>query len=94
MSAGRQRRCPARQWWKIGPRRENAKYAFSVIRSVIREVYATRVGVHGLRRKQTDLAPRDGFAGSVAPEMQHYVNTSVKHLHKRGEASPIKFVNC
>jgi hypothetical protein len=40
------------------------------------------------------MPERWGFTGSVAPEMQHYANTSVKHLYKRGEASPIKFVNC
>lgn len=27
-------------------------------------------------------------------EMQRYVNRSVKHLFKQGEASPVKYVNC
>lgn len=84
-----------RFWWKIGPRREQARYAFSVNRGVIREVYA----IESWRAWTDDESDRPGttrwgFRGAVAPEMKHYVNKSVKHLYKKGEASPIKFINC
>jgi uncharacterized protein len=84
-----------RYWWRIGARREAARYAFSVNRGVIREVYS----IDSWRPWTDEESDRPGttrwgFTGSVAQEMRHYVNTSVKHLYKRGEASPIKFINC
>ena len=86
-------------WWKVGPKREQAKYAFSVNRGVIREIYA----IDGLRpRKQGDRdwehdppgRPRWGFAGAPAPEMAAFRNKSVKHLLKPGMASPVVYLNC
>jgi len=84
-----------RYWWKVGPRREDAKYAFSVNRGVVREVYSIE-SWRPWTDEESDRpgTTRWGFSGTVAPEMRRYVNTSVKHLYKRGEASPIKFVNC
>lgn len=87
-------------WWRISERRERARYAFAVNRGVVREVYA----IQGWRRREAGdrgweddggLAPRRfGFRGNVAPELARYRNRSVRHLYKKGEASPIKFVNC
>lgn len=87
-------------WWVIGERREGADYAFAVHRGVIREVYA----IHGWRRRQPgdrgsdedagQQSRRWGFEASVAEELSHYRDKSVRHRYKRGEASPIKFVNC
>jgi len=30
----------------------------------------------------------------VTPELAHYRNRSVRHLHRPGEASPIQFKSC
>lgn len=86
-----------RTWWKIGPRREQARYAFSVNRGIIREVYA----IESWRSWADEECDRPGtirwgFTGSIATEseLDHYRNKSVAHLYKRGEASPIKFLNC
>lgn len=86
-------------WWKIGIRRERARYAACVIRGVIRQVYAVdswRQRVEGDRDWQDDIGkvPRWGFSGRIAPELAHYRNRSVRHLYQQGEASPIKYVNC
>jgi hypothetical protein len=86
-------------WWRIGPRRDKARYAFCVIRGVIRQAYkieSWRPRVQGDRDWEDDIgkAPRWGFAGHVAPQLGHYRNKSVRHLYQQGEASPIKFVNC
>jgi hypothetical protein len=45
-----------RFWWKIGPRREKAKYAFSINRSVIREVYS----IEGWRAWTDEESDRPG----------------------------------
>lgn len=86
-------------WWRVGPRREKAKYAFSVNYGVIRGVY--RIGEWRLRRNgdrdwKDDIGkkPRWGFEGDTAPEMAQFLNTSVRHLFKRGDASPVKYLNC
>ncbi len=87
-------------WWRIGPRREHADYAFAVNRGVVREVYAIeswrprREGDRGWEDDVESGRPRWGFEGRVAEEVAHYRNRSVGHLFKRGEASPVKYVNC
>jgi len=87
-------------WWRISPRRERARYAFAVSRGVIREVYAItewrqrQPGDRGWEEDGGQPSKRYRFHGRVAPELAGYRNRSVRHLYKRGEASPIKFVNC
>jgi hypothetical protein len=94
-------------WWIVGPRREKANYAFSVNRGVIRGVYRintknnTDGRINGWRewRKgdrgyDPDKKPRWGFDGVHAPEMSEFLNTSVRHLFKAGEANPVKYINC
>lgn len=88
-----------RGWWKTGPRRDKARYAFSINHGVIREVYridAWRPRKEGDRDCIHDVPgkPRWGFDGKAALEMGHYRNTSVRALFKPGEASPVKYVNC
>ena len=88
-----------RGWWKINPRLHESRYAFSVNRGVIREVYQIdgwrpqQEGDHGWSPVLTE-PPRWGFEGSIAPKMGHYRNRSVKHLLKRGMASPVLYLNC
>jgi hypothetical protein len=86
-------------WWALGSRCQNAKYVFSVNRGVIREVYEVdswRQRIEGERDWQDDIGKkaRWGFEGRVAEDLARYRGTSVKHLFKRGEASPTKYVNC
>lgn len=88
-----------RGWWRLGPRRDGAKYAFSVNKGVIREVYeigSWRPRVEGDRDWQDDAPgkPRWGFEGKVAEHLGQYRNTSVKHLYRQGQASPTIYVNC
>jgi hypothetical protein len=86
-------------WWVIGERRNDAKYAFAVVRGVIREVYritSWRQRIEGDRDWKDDIGkkPRWGFDGQIAEDLAHYRNRSVAHLYKRGDRNPIRFINC
>ena len=87
-------------WWRLGPRREQADYAFAINRGVIREVYqidSWRERQPGDRGWEDDLEsgrPRWGFNGVIADHLGHYRNRSVAHLFQRGEAGPVKYLNC
>ncbi|WP_156525540.1 MULTISPECIES: LEM-3-like GIY-YIG domain-containing protein [unclassified Gordonia (in: high G+C Gram-positive bacteria)] len=80
-----------RQSWRIGKRREDAKYAFAVSHGVVRAVY---------RIDDWQPAPESGpqrwrFNGQIDPELSgRYANSSVKHLFKPGQANPIQYLNC
>ena len=83
-------------WWRLGIRRETAKYAVAVSNGVIREIY--RIDSWRLRKKgdrdwKPDSNPRWGFDGEVATEKADFKNKSVKHLYKLGEQAP-KYLNC
>jgi len=81
-----------RKAWVIGPRRECAKYAIAHYRGLTREVYIIErwypVPAHGKNRW--------AFDGHLAPEeiREKYRYQSIKDYFKRGEANPIKYVNC
>lgn len=92
-------------WWsrkEVGKGKDKAQYAFAISKRIIRGVYkidATmwRQRTENDRDWQEDLVkePRWGFPDCVpAPEMAHYLNTSVNHLYKRGDASAARFFNC
>ena len=83
-----------RRWWKVGERRERATYAFSVNRGVIRQVYVIESWSEWTPEEADKPGIRWGFIGHVAPEMGHYLNTSVAHLYKKGDANPVRYVNC
>lgn len=94
-----------RKWWVIGPRREQAKYAFAVSRGLVRAVYAIEEdswhpGVYGKRLKEW-REPRKGekgvrwsFEGRPTAEMQHFVGTDVSRYFTKGAQSPITYLNC
>lgn len=87
-----------RGWWTFGERREGAKYAMAVSRSVIREVYRIdrwRPRAEGDRDWQDDVGkrPRWGFEGSVAHDLAHYRNRSVKQYFPNPR-DHFKYVNC
>jgi uncharacterized protein len=90
--------------WKLGPKRSNARYAFSVFHGVVRAVYLIE-SWHPERttkyhiRVFDDPAPRPGrweFIGEPAEEgiRAQYVGRSVQHYFKRGQQSPVVYVNC
>lgn len=88
--------------WKIGPRREEARYAFAVFHGLVREVYE----VHSWHQACTltyetrDLTKRDSvgrweFDGVVANEevRSRYRNKSVRNYLTRGNQRPTVYVN-
>lgn len=92
-------------WWpesKVKNAKKKAEYAFGVSRGVIRGVYRInesmwRPRIVGDRDWEDDLngSSRWGFPGCVdAPEMARFLNTSVRHLFKRGDQNSVKFLNC
>lgn len=88
-----------RGWWRLSPRREKAVYACAVSKGVIRGIYRIdrwRPRVEGDRDWENDSGkkPRWGFCGEIAPEMDKYLNKSVAHLFKQGEAGGFKYINC
>jgi hypothetical protein len=86
-------------WWVLSARRRHARYAVAVQHQVIRQVYEITDGTWRLQgpgdRGWTATGkPRWGFDGTIAADMAQYRNTSVRHLYKKGEASPVKYCNC
>lgn len=90
--------------WKVGTRRKQARFAFSVFQGVVREVYEIE-SWHPERttpyevRVFEDPAPRPGrweFMGRLAePAIRDmYLGKSVQHYFKRGMQSPVVYVNC
>lgn len=87
--------------WKLGPKRERAKYAFAVFEGIIREVYEitqwlqagstfSSRGPRGVRAPK-----RWEFVGRMAPEgvRRRYLNRDVSGYFKRGAQNPISYVN-
>ena len=91
-------------WWpelKVKNGKLRAEYAFGVSAGIIRGVYKIDESMWRERRKpdrdwENDIGkpPRWGFPNCVyAPEMAQYLNTSVKHLFKKGDQNAVKFLN-
>ena len=81
-------------WWKLGKHRTEAKYGFAVSKGVIRGIYrinSWRERTEGDRGYSKGEKKRWGFEGEPAPEMKRYLNTSVAHLFKKGNASPAMY---
>lgn len=92
-------------WWShrnVKNGKKKAEYAFGVSKGIIRGVYKIdenmwRERVKPDRDWERDLGKkaRWGFPDcQPASEMAHFLNTSIKHLFKKGEASSVKFLNC
>jgi hypothetical protein len=92
-------------WWsrkEVSNGRKVAQYAFAISKQIVRGIYKIeptmwRERVKGDRDWEHDLdkEPRWGFPEcESAPEMAHFLNTSVKHLYKHGDASAARFLNC
>ena len=90
-------------WWPYQKKAHHAKYAFAVSRGTIRGIYRIaeiRDRREGDRDWEHDLGkkrPRWGFPDgcvSATELIDDFLDTSVKHLFKKGEASSIKLLNC
>ena len=82
--------------WVLGEgKRRNARFAMAVLYGVVREVYTIKtwepVQIDNPRVKQKN---RWRFVGSVAQDLQHYVNGSVAHYLSPGAQNPVRFLNC
>lgn len=86
-------------WWRVGPRRNGARYAFAVANGVIRgawEIHGWRPRQKGDRGWQDDPPgkPRWGFEGSAATQLEDYLGRSVARYWKPGAQTPFTYVNC
>lgn len=79
-------------WWKLGPRREQARYAFAVSKGVTRAVYSITPGSWASDGKKP---ARWSFEGAPAhDELGHLVNRNIKGWFKKGNQSVFTYVNC
>jgi hypothetical protein len=84
--------------WKLGVRRESARYAMAVFEGVVREVYVIEAwhpaGSTPYRfRELTDRKGRWEFTGQVAPEAirSRYFGKSVAAYFRKGLQSPVVY---
>lgn len=78
--------------WKVGRRREKAKFACAVFEGVVREVYEIREW-----RKASSLeGERWEFVGKIADESirSKYLGHRVESYLPRGSQNPVRYVNC
>jgi len=88
--------------WKVGPKKDKARYALAVYDGVVREAYSITGWLPG---GTTFAAQNDGrearrpdrweFVGTLADDRarKRYVNTYVGHLFPPGAQNPITYVN-
>jgi len=86
--------------WRVGVKRERAKYAFPVFEGVIREVYEIAHWFPaGSTLSTRDYSQWEGdrweFVGRLAPQAfrRRYIDRYVGHLFKVGSQNPIVYVN-
>ena len=93
-----------RSSWKLAGKRESVRYAMSVYRGIVREVYEVAGWVPGGWSSRSDdlkgRRPREKgrweFVGVVAEDKirERYVGKSVANYFTKGAQNPIKYVNC
>ena len=91
-----------RSAWRVGPKRDQARYALSVFEGVVREVYRiTKWLLSGstfnIRRDRRGIGIPDRweFVGTIAEDhvRRRYINRYVGHLFTQGAQNPISYVN-
>jgi hypothetical protein len=81
--------------WALSKRRNGAEYAFTVYKGIIKQVYRIDDWFPAKARDpEQKIQDRWRFNGEVAKDLQHYVGCSVKHYFKRGNQSPVLYINC
>jgi hypothetical protein len=88
--------------WKLGPDKDAAEYALSVANGIVQEVYAVGAWYEAGSTpyttrpiSQVSIPGRWEFTGSIAPAAvrEKYLGRSVAHYFKRGNVSPVNYVN-
>ncbi len=89
--------------WKVGTRRDKAKYVCAVFRGIIREVYRIEKWVPSgstlyktSLQRNVHIPGRWEFVGFRADEATRnkYLNKSVEKYLNKGAQNPIKYLNC
>lgn len=89
--------------WRVGLRREGAKYALAVFEGVVRETYvieswhpAASTAYSTRDTAEMSTEGRWEFTGRVAPDevRDRYFGKSVAAYFRRGQQSPVVYVNC
>lgn len=89
--------------WRIGKRREDAKYTLAVLRSIVREVYeiehwypAGTTNYETRDESEIDKPGRWEFTGQIAHSAirEKYINKSVEDYFPLRAQNPITYVNC
>jgi len=89
--------------WRLGSRCRGAKYALAVFEGVVRDAYQLdewhKAGTTAYTTRDANelrLPGRQEFTGHVAPNeiRDRYVGKSVAAYFKRGQQSPVVYVNC
>ena len=89
--------------WKLGERRNEADFVFTVHGGVIKEAYkigawlpAGSLHYNSRSRKDVDVEDRWEFYGVRADESlrARYIGSSVKRYFPQGAANPAIYVNC
>jgi len=89
--------------WKVGSRRESAKFAFTVANGEVKEVYeitswlpAGTTPYKTRLDKDIQVKGRWEFVGHLASQeiRNSYIGKSVKQYLPRGSANPITYINC
>lgn len=80
--------------WVIGERRQNAQFAVATYRGLTREVFEIE-SWYPVFSNDDRIKSRWGFDGHIATEevQKKLKYKSINHLFKKGEASPIKYLN-
>lgn len=89
--------------WRVGSRREGARYALAVFEGVVREIYVIETWhpaattMYSTRdRGEMSTEGRWEFTGRIAPTevRDRYFGRSVAAYFKRGQQSPVVYVKC
>ena len=82
----------SRQYWVVGPRRAKVKYVVAAYLGRTIEAYLVENWYAVLHQGKTRWA----FNGVVANDVvsKKLVNKSIWHLHVKGAANPVRYLNC
>ena len=87
-----------RGWWRMGPKRDQARYAIAVAAGVVRAVYAVDEWLP--RRFEDDgVTPfpangtRWGFIGEPDDEHAGLIGLDIRHLFPQGAQNPVTYFN-
>jgi hypothetical protein len=88
--------------WHVGPRRDGADLALSVVHGIVLEVYEidhwqpAGTSSYAERRPDPGWQGRWEFVGRVArePVRSKYKGGSVGHYFRPGSRSPVRYLNC